>query len=141
MRNVHQRVITAPADVVGALLDRLAGENDPLWPTPPWPPIRFEGGLAVGNHGGHGRIRYFVAEYEPGRRLRFQFEPSSGLDGYHQLVVESRPDGSSRLTHVLEGRLRGTTRIVWPLLIRRLHNRCIEDLFDRAESAVIGASR
>ncbi|MFF8369395.1 hypothetical protein ACF05W_11190 [Streptomyces lydicus] len=42
VRDVHARTVAAPADAVGALLDRLGGDRDPLFPTyatstPSWP--------------------------------------------------------------------------------------------------------
>jgi len=36
-------------------------------------------------------------------------------------------------------RLRGRTRLTWPLAIRWLHDACIEDLLDNAEEALTGA--
>lgn len=138
MRNVHERSIDAPADVVGALLDRIAGEDDPLWPTPAWPPIRFDRALAAGATGGHGPIRYSVEEYEPGRRLRCRFDPAIGVDGFHELTVEPQHDGKSVLRHVISARLSGRMRLAWPLSIRWLHDALIEDLLDNAQLAATG---
>jgi hypothetical protein len=139
MRNVHERALPVPAERVGALLDRLASPEDALWPAPAWPPMRFDRPLAVGADGGHGPIRYHVAEYEAGRRVRFVTAPGSGLVGYHEFTVE--PDGAERcvLRHVIEGEARGLTALAWPLAVRWLHDAVVEDLLDNAELAVTGA--
>ena len=57
MRNIQSRTIDAPAASVGALIDLIASDNDPLWPSPAWPPIRLDRGLVTGSRGGHGPIR------------------------------------------------------------------------------------
>ena len=141
MRNIQRRDIEAPAAAVGALLDRLASDADPLWPAPAWPPIRFDRGLAVGSVGGHGPIRYSVAEYVPGRRVRFVFDPSIGLDGYHELIIEPLDERRTRLTHDLVGRPRGTMRLVWPLAVRWMHEALLQDLLDNAELIATGRLR
>jgi hypothetical protein len=141
MRNIQRRDIEAPAAAVGALLDRLASDTDPLWPTPAWPPIRFDRGLAVGSVGGHGPIRYSVAEYEPGRRVRFVFDPSIGLDGFHELIVEPLDERRTRLTHDLVGKPRGTMRLVWALAVRWMHEALLQDLLDNAQLAATGCLR
>jgi len=138
MRNVHERALPVPAARLGTLLDRLAGPDDALWPAPAWPPLRLDRPLGVGASGGHGPVRYRVSEYEPGRRIRFTFNPAIGLAGYHEFRVV--PDGAERcrLVHVLEGRLHGSTLLSWPLAVRWLHDGLIEDAFDNAELAVTG---
>lgn len=136
--NVHERVIEAPAASVGALLDRIASEADPLWPAPAWVPMRFDRALGVGADGGHGPIRYVVSEYEPGRSVRFQFQPSTGFDGYHELTVEAAGPERCVMRHVLEGELRGWMRPLWHVAIRSLHDAVLEDLLDNAELAATG---
>jgi hypothetical protein len=138
MRNAHERALPAPAARVGALLDRLAGPDDLLWPAPAWPALRLDRPLGVGASGGHGPVRYRVSEYEPGRRVRFTFDPAIGLEGYHELRVV--PDGADRcrLVHVLEGRPHGSALLSWPLAVRWLHDGLIEDALDNAELAVTG---
>jgi hypothetical protein len=138
MRNVQSREIAAPAAAVGALLDRLAGPDDVLWPTPAWPPIRFDRGLAVGAVGGHGPIRYSVAEYEPGRRLRCRFAQRAGLRGYHELRVEPCGPATCRVVHELAGTLRGSMIVGWPVAVRWLHEALIQDLLDNAERVATG---
>jgi hypothetical protein len=53
----------------------------------------------------HGPLKYTVVEYEPGRRLRFRFDPAIGIGGYHELIVEPRGDDKSVLRHVGSARL------------------------------------
>lgn len=155
VRNVHGRTFPAPVEVLADALDRIGCDADVLWPSPAWWPMRMHPGdgagrvskrpilrrLAVGATGGHGPIRYTVTEYEPGRRVRFAFDPRTGLDGHHEAVLEPVPDaegGGCRLTHVIDIRPRGRARVLWPLVIRRLHDALLEDLLDRAERVATG---
>jgi hypothetical protein len=138
MRNVQSRRIAAPPARVGALLDRLAGADDPLWPSGPWPALRMDRGLSLGSEGGHGPIRYRITEYDPGRRIRLVFDPSVGLHGHHEFTVE--PDGPqrSRLVHTLSARTSGAMRWRWPVMIRWIHEAMVQDLLDNAERAATG---
>lgn len=70
VHNLHERQIDAPPDEVGTLIDSLGDKNDRLWPRNEWPAMRLDGPLRVGADGGHGPVRYFVTNYEPGRRVR-----------------------------------------------------------------------
>ncbi|WP_460758808.1 DUF2867 domain-containing protein [Nocardiopsis oceani] len=138
VRNTHQRVIAAPAEIVGELVDALGGPRDRLWPSPAWEPMRLDRALSVGADGGHGPILYRVSEHEPGRRVRFTFHPEAGFRGYHELVVERLPDGNTLLRHHAEAVALGTTRLLWPLVIRPIHDAMVEDLLDNAEHAAAG---
>jgi hypothetical protein len=137
IRNVHARELAASVDEVGALLDSLGRDDDQLWPQD-WPPVRFDGPLAVGASGGHGPIRYSVVAYEPGRVLECRFAPGLGLDGTHRLDVHPVSAHRTVLRHVLEGRPSGAIRLTWPVAIRWLHDALLEDLLDRAQVAVEG---
>ncbi|GIJ43918.1 hypothetical protein Val02_08040 [Virgisporangium aliadipatigenens] len=138
MRNTHHREFAVPAPVLGALLDGLPQR---LWPGDRWPPSRLDDGLAVGSRDRHGPIRYTVVEYEPGRRLRFAFDPTIGLDGFHEFRVEEVGAGRSRLVHDMGGRLHGAMVLGWPLAFRWLHDALLRDLLDNAERAATGAVR
>ncbi|RRS01729.1 SRPBCC family protein [Glycomyces terrestris] len=138
MRNVHSRRIGAPAGTVGALLDTLAGDGDRLWPSPAWPPLRLDGGLRVGAAGGHGPIRYRLGEYEPGRRVRFTFAPRAPLDGYHEFTVAADGDDASVITHEIRARPRGLGVVLWPVLLRWMHDDLLEELLDNAERHAAG---
>jgi len=138
IRNVHERTIEAPADEVGALLDAVGRDGDRLWPSPPWVPMRLDGPVAVGAAGGHGPVRYRVTEHEPGRRVRFAFDPKLGLMGYHELTVEPAGGGRCMVRHVLAGEATGSMRVLWPLAVRWLHDAVLEDLLDNAERETTG---
>lgn len=136
VRNEHQRVVEAPAAAVGALIDRLSAADDPLFPTPAWPAMTFDGPLAVGASGGHGPVRYRVAAYEPGRRVRFDFtEPD---DGFHEISVEPLGERRCRVRHVLETTPRRLERLLWPTVIRPVHDTMVEEVLDNAERAATG---
>jgi len=139
--NVHERVIDAPVDRVWALIERLGGPEDVLWPAPRWAPMRLSGRLAVGVSGGHGSVRYRVAELVPGRRVRLAFEPITGIDGYHEFTVTDEGARQCRLTHVLWGRPRGVMRALVPLFVEALHDQVVEDLLDNAEREAAGVVR
>jgi hypothetical protein len=132
IRNVHERVVAAPVEDVGALLDSLSSKSDRLWPVR-WPPMRFDRPLGVGAIGGHGPIRYEVEEYIAGRLVRFRFTSPEGFDGSHRFEVSSLPNGDTRLRHVLEMDASGGSRISWPIAFRPLHDALLEDSLDRAE--------
>ncbi|MVO89058.1 DUF2867 domain-containing protein [Streptomyces sp. p1417] len=136
VRNEHERVVEARADVVGALLDRLSAPDDPLFPTPVWPAMTFDGPLAVGATGGHGPVRYRVAAYEPGRRVRFDFTDPGG--GFHEISVEPLGERRCRVRHVLETEPRGLERILWPTVVRPVHDTMVEEVLDNAERAAAG---
>ncbi|MBT2365366.1 DUF2867 domain-containing protein [Streptomyces sp. ISL-10] len=132
-RNVHERVVEAPAEVVGALLDRLSSPDDPIAPSPVWPPFRFDRPLGVGADGGHGFVRYRVTVYEPGRAVRFDFPPPA--DGYHTLTVEPLDAGRCRITHVFHEEQGIRQALLWSLAIEPLHDVMIEELFDNVVRA------
>ncbi len=138
VRNVQQRVIQAPADRLGELLDRVADVDDSVWPARAWAPLILDDGLVPGSRGGHDVIRYSVVEYEPGRRVRFSFEPGVGLVGHHELQVDSVGPGRSRLTHTVAGTLEGRMTVLWPLVVRWLHEALLQDLLDNTERAATG---
>jgi hypothetical protein len=152
--DVHQRVIPASLADLGTALETLATPDDQIWVTRIVPPIHLDQGLAVGSKGGHGPIRYKVCEHEPGVRVRFQFAPGSPLIGWHQIDVADarqanpplnvpaeyadRPHGLIR--HTLSAELSRSGRVLWPLLIRPLHDAAVEDMFNNLEIASGGTA-
>ncbi len=138
VRNVHERLLNAPATRIGELLDTLASANDGLWPRDRWPAMRFDRPLQVGAVGGHGPIRYTVEAYEPERMIRFRFSAPRGFIGWHGCTVEAAGDGYTLLRHTLEMRLEGPALLTWPLVFRPLHDALIEDALDRAEAFAAG---
>ena len=129
VRNVHERVVAAPAGRVWELVEG-------LWPSREWTPMRLDRQLAVGARGGHAMIRYAVTAYDPGRCVEFTFAPATGVHGTHSFTVAPVGPDRTLLRHELVGRLAGRTRLTWPLVVRWLHDALIEDLLDRAQDAV-----
>lgn len=125
IENVHFRALRGEP---GPLLDRI---DTALWPSARWPALKFDRPLGVGADGGHGLVRYSCTDHVPGKRVEFTFAPSFGLVGTHTLEVV--PGG---LRHTLTGRATGSMRVLWPLVIRWMHDALIEDLLDNAEAAL-----
>jgi hypothetical protein len=136
VRNVHERVVAAPVDRVGELLDGLGRPGDRLWPSPPWPRMRLDRPVAVGARGGHGPIRYAVTAHVPGRRVEFTFAPGIGARGTHTVTATPLAADRTLLRHEIEARTTGRMRLGWPLAVRWLHDAVLEDLLDRAQDAV-----
>lgn len=136
--NEHTRLLDAPVDDCGYLLDDLGSERDRLWPSDHWPAIRLAPGLTLGAPGGHGPVRYYVEALEPGRRVRFRFTGPEGFIGYHEFRLEAHGTERTRITHVLAISPVRTARLSWPLVFRHLHDALIEDALDRAEASVAG---
>jgi hypothetical protein len=134
--NRHEVEIAAQPRDVGELIDSLSSEHDLLWPHFRWPAMRFDRPLSVGARGGHGPVGYFVEEYEPGARIRFRFQNThpltKGIEGYHELYMETLPGNRTRLIHVILGTIRGRALLLWPLIVRPLHDALIEDGLARA---------
>ncbi|MFW6597965.1 DUF2867 domain-containing protein [Propionibacteriaceae bacterium Y2011] len=139
MRNVHERVIDAPADVVGALLDDLGGPEDRLWPSPEFWPMVLDRRLQVGADGGHSTIRYRCDVHEPRRRAGFVFLPETGLDGRMDFTVEPLGPSRCRIRLAVDAEPRGLMRLVLPAVVEPLHDAVTEDIFDNAEREATGA--
>jgi hypothetical protein len=131
IRNVHERHLQASVYEVGALVHRLASEDDRLWPSDRWPAMQLSSGLIEGSSGGHGFVRYSVAFVDQ-RRVVFRFDESIGLRGTHAFELDESSSGGCVLQHVLEGESIGLMRIGWPLIVRPLHNALVEDGLDNA---------
>jgi hypothetical protein len=139
IHNVHTREIAAPDGVVGEILDTVGSADDRLWATDIWvaEPVVFDRPLGVGADSGHGSIRYSVIEYEPGRRVVFEFAPDSALSGTHRFELEALGPDRCRLTHVLEAE---AARWMWPLvpILIGWHNAMVETALDRGELEATG---
>src|SRR6476661_2038991 len=136
VHNVHERVLTAEATAVGALLDGVGGPHDALWPSPEWAPMWINGAPAIGVAGGHGPLRYRVSTYEPGRRIVFTLEQGQGLSGWHGFEVEPLGPERAVLRHVVSARAHGRMRALWPCVVRPVHDGIVEQILDRAEIAL-----
>ena len=132
--NVHQRTLNAPISQLAPLIDQLASSQDIFWPLERWPAMQFDRPLGVGAVGGHDDIGYVVESYQPGRDIVFRFTAPKGFNGMHQLTLEELPDGKTRVKHVLTATLEGPMVLLWPVIIRFMHDALIEDGLDRAEA-------
>lgn len=135
MRNVHERVLAAEPEQVGELLAGLGGPDDRLFPTPQYVPLTLDGPLAPGTTGTNMRAPLRVSAYEPGRRVELTLEPGQVYEGTLAWEVEPVGPGRTRLRQVSEGRVRGSWRLLWPL-VRPQHDHCIESMLDRAEASL-----
>lgn len=135
IHNVHERFVPAGPAAVGALLDTLGGPADAVWPASAWWPMVLDGPLAVGARGRHSDICYTVAAYDPGLRVVFAFDPVCGLEGTHTFDVRAVAGGSI-LRHDLTARALGRNRLLWPLVIRWVHDAVAEDALDRVQGQV-----
>ena len=131
--NIHTRTLSISLEQAAPLIDSLASKNDMLWPKNDWPPMRFDRPLSVGATGGHGPIRYFVNDYEPGRFVCFTFSAPKGFDGIHAYRLERKSSGSCSLTHSIEMNTTGFALVNWTMVIRPLHDALIEDSLFLAE--------
>ncbi|MFJ9370934.1 SRPBCC family protein [Nocardia sp. NPDC101769] len=139
--NLHTRRLPVSEAEAAALLDTLSSDDDRLWPRQDWPPMRFDRPLSIGAVGGHGLIRETVEQYQPGRWIRFRCTAPAGFDGFHELAIHTDSDGTVVLTHLIAMRLRGSARLLWPLVVRWLHDACLEDILDQAERELTGTVR
>ena len=134
--NVHQRLLYAPPDKVGALIDSLSSRADTLWPVQAWPRMKLDRPLGVGATGGHGPIGYFVEAYTPGQSIRFRFTAPSGFNGWHGFEVLEATSAHCVLEHRIEMTATGAALLTWPLVIRHLHDACVEDALSQAQVAL-----
>lgn len=118
------------------MLETLAGPGDRIWTTRLLAPIWLDDGLNVGSSGGHGPVRYRVTGHEPGRRVRFGFDPDCGITGWHEITVTGDSDGAV-IRHVLSASPHGVARALWPMVIKS-HDAGIEDIFDNLERSLGG---
>jgi len=134
--NVHQRLLYASPERVGALVDSLASPADALWPGRAWPRMKFDRPLGVGAAGGHGPIRYFVEAYQPGQCIRFRFTAPKGFVGWHAFEVLDATPVHCVLEHRIEMTLEGWALLSWPLAIHHLHDACVEDALSQAQQSL-----
>ncbi|UQX00741.1 SRPBCC family protein [Streptomyces sp. RerS4] len=139
VHNVHERLLTATPEQVGALIDSLAtGPADRLWPHRTWTPMAFDGPVVHGASGGHGPVRYTVAAHVPGTWVRFAFTAPRGFHGFHEYAALPVDAEHTVLRHTLSMRITGLARLSWPLGYRWMHDALLEDSLDLAERACHG---
>lgn len=141
--NVHERRLSLSVERAGVAIDSLTKKNDCLWPSYRWPAMEFDGPLREGVSGGHGPVKYSVAEYIPGKRIVFSFDESgvvAGIDGRHYFEVVPRRK-KVILRHVLEGACSLKDWLLWHLVIGPCHDALLEDGLDLAENTLTGSSK
>ncbi|MFI6294022.1 SRPBCC family protein [Nonomuraea sp. NPDC050790] len=129
--NVHERVVDgSPEEVWAQLTDvgRIYPETSGTFELPE--------GLFEGAPVRHDGQRYRVAVVEPGRRLWFDVGRTiGGGHGFELFPVA----GGTLVRHTINGRLSGLFALLWPLVIRRAHDRALEGLLDNLEREVARA--
>lgn len=130
--NLHTRILRQPSSAIARLMSTLATDNDLMLATDKWPRMRLDKGLVPGSRGGHGPIRYFVADYQEGESITFTFD-MKGFEGYHKFEIVKIEEGLTKLSHVIDMETSGWATLKWVLAIRWLHDAFIEDAFDRVE--------
>jgi hypothetical protein len=99
-----------------------------MWPHGRWPELR---------HDGMGFLRHEPLEHERGKLRRYRITGPDGFTGWHGWDVTA--NGRSVVRHIVEADCRGWARVLWPLVIRPMHDALHEDILDRAEAAVGGS--
>jgi len=99
--------------------------------------MAFDRPLETDAKGGHGPIRYFVEEYQPGRQVTFRFTKPDGFHGTHGFKVTPR-ESECELHHALEMTVSGSALLTWPLVFRPLHDALLEDGLDKVEAHLEG---
>jgi len=141
IHTTHERVIAAPMNEVGALLDTLGSHDDRMWHNRLGLPIPLHPALQIGARGGHGPMRFQVVEHVPGNRVSFRFDRRTRLDGMHGFEILPGPDGTTRLRHTLTAAPFGAMHVLWPLVVHALHDTVIEDVHDHVERTLTGTAR
>ncbi|GAA3671837.1 hypothetical protein GCM10022224_040020 [Nonomuraea antimicrobica] len=126
--NVHERVIPGSPEEVWTVLIGI----EKLWPADIGS-FRLPDGVHPGAPVHHGPWRYVVGAVEPGRRL--WFDTGKVLSEGHGFVLIP-VEGGTLVRHELKGRLSGTFRLLWPLVVRRLHDKVVEHILEALEREV-----
>lgn len=133
--NVHQRLLQASPEKVSDLLATLGSAEDRVWPRKGWPRMRLDAPLGPGASGGHGPIRYSVESWQPGKGARFRFT-LPGVDGWHAFEILDATERLCVLEHRIEARIGGTMLLKWLLVVRALHDACVEDALSQVERSL-----
>ena len=132
--NSHKRIINQPIEKVSKLFKSLATNEDHIWPSNNWPEMRFNEGLKIGNRGGHGRIRYTIIAFEPGKHIKFEFSKPDGFNGTHELNLNVISEDASEISHLIKMNTNYKASFLWVFVIRWLHDALIEEAFDNLEN-------
>lgn len=133
--NIHRRVTGGDLAEAAALLAQIASGDDTLWPTWRWPALLLDNGLEVDSLGGHGSVRYRVADVES-HRVRFVFTSAGPFEGEHTFLIAQAGPGRVEWMHHLDITSTLHPRVLE--LVVRLHDGLLEDLFDNAQARMAG---
>ena len=95
--NIHKREVQQSKAEIAKLFRTLSTDNDLMLATDKWPPMKLDNGLSVGSKGGHGPIRYSVADYQPEKLITFQFD-LTGFNGFHRFSINELEPAKSITT-------------------------------------------
>lgn len=132
--NIHKRIINQPKQEVGKLFETLATENDKVWPTENWHPMKFKDGFKVGSTGGHGPIGYSINNIYKNEFIEFKFVKPKGYKGIHKFELIKLTDNSTEIKHTIEVDLNGFDFLGWAIIVKYLHDALLEDCFDKVEN-------
>lgn len=134
-------MLRSPIEAVQPWIERSwSGGDRDIFPrdvVPSWrknPPGLAKDALVPGvTRVGHGPFSFRFQEWD-GRRWRVTVE-KAGYLGWHGFDLEPAAAGC-RISHTIELQLRGSARLIWPLVIASLHDWIVESMFDRLEEAL-----
>ena len=129
--NIHRRVTGGDLAEAAALLAQIASGDDTLWPTWRWPALLLDNGLEVDSLGGHGSVRYRVADVES-HRVRFVCTSAGPFEGERTFLIAQAERGKVEWMHHLDIASTLPPRVLE--LVVRLRDGLLEDLFDDAEA-------
>ncbi|UWF77290.1 MULTISPECIES: SRPBCC family protein [Microbacterium] len=128
VRNIHERVVAGtPDEVWDVLIDFGA-----LYPASSGT-FALPDGVFPGAPVRHDRVAYRVGEVEPGRRLWFDVGRAMPRGHGVELFAVER---GTLVRHSIDSPLRGLFALLWPITLRRQHDRAIEGLLDNLERAM-----
>lgn len=131
IRNVHERLVDGTPDEVWPILADLGS----LYPATSGS-FELPDGLHVDAPVIHDGNRYRVAVVDPGRMLWFDLGRAlSGGHGFELFPVGER----TLVRHTIEGRPGRLFALMWPLMIRRQHDRAMAGTLDNLDRAVVRA--
>lgn len=129
VHNVHERIVDGtPAQVWPVLADLGS-----LYPASSGS-LAFPDGLYEGAPVAHDGVTYRVAVVDPGRRLWFDVDWA--LSDGHGFELFPVGDAHTHVRHSVNGHLRGTFALLWPVFIRRQHDRALEGILDNLSAAM-----
>lgn len=134
VRNKHARTISRPAEEVFGVLEGLGTPTDQIWPVPSMPFERTPGPLRVGvTRERHGIIRAVLDDLDQGRKMVWRADLPF-LKGTHGFEITETATGC-HVEHLLDAEVAWWFVPVWVLKIRAIHDRILEKLLARLDSA------